>query len=146
MYGRTGTGGGASEMTFFWIQNLWGNMFQFVGGAKTDSSRRLMTCTGYSSVTDSNFDKTALTASASENIRGFVSKVTGTTDTGFFPSESSGSSSTYFADYGSIDPSYFSFVGGRFDSDYYAGPFTVYFTYGANEYNSDFGSRLSYRL
>ena len=147
-YGMAGTAGTSStaQMSFFWIQNLWGNMYQFVGGAKTDSSRRLMTCTGYSSVKDSDFDKTALTATLSSSIGGYVSKVTGTTDTGFFPAECSGSGTTYFADRGRIDVSPFPLVGGNCNRGGYAGPFFADFGYSATITNANFGSRLSYRL
>lgn len=147
-YGMAGTAGTTttSQMSFFWIQNLWGNMYQFVGGAKTDSSRRLMTCTGYSSVTDSDFDKTTLTAPLSSNIGGYISRVTGTTDAGFFPAICSGSISTHFADYGLVTASNFPYVGGRHDDGGYVGPFYVYFGMNTTNYSSYAGSRLSYRL
>lgn len=147
-YGMAGTVGTSStaQMSFFWIQNLWGNIYQFVGGAKTDSNYRLMTCTGYSSVSDSDFDKTALTASLSSSINGYVSKVTGTTDTGFFPAECSGSGTTYFADYGGVYPSYFPRVGGDYYDGAVAGPFDALFDYSATGTDTYVGSRLSYRL
>lgn len=147
-YGMAGTAGTSStaQMSFFWIQNLWGNMYQFVGGAKIDSSRRLMTCTGYSSVTNSDFDKTALSAALSSNISGYISKVTGTTETGFLPSECSGSRTTYFADYGFVLASSFPFVGGYYADGDDAGPFRAYFGSGATEAGAVIGSRLSYRL
>lgn len=147
-YGMAGTAGTSStaQISFFWIQNLWGNMYQFVGGAKTDSSRRLMTCTGYSSVTDSDFDKTALTATLSPDISGYLSKVTGTTDTGFFPAECSGSGTTYFADRGRVYTSSFPYVGGLYSDRDSAGPFYANFYYSATSIYSYLGSRLSYRL
>lgn len=145
-YGMAGSTSKTEQMSFFWIQNLWGNMYQFVGGAKTDSSRRLMTCTGYSSVTDSDFDKTALTATLSSDISGYISKVTGTTETGFFLSECSGSGTTYFADRGYVRASDFPNVGGDYSNGDYAGPFKAYFNYGATGAGANVGSRLSYRL
>ena len=144
MYGTPGTSG-TTQMAFFWIQNLWGNMFQFVGGAKTDSSYKLMTCTGYSSVTDSDFDKTGLGGPAS-SINGAIDKVVGTTDAGFFPTSCSGSYSTYFADCGYVRSSNFPRVGGRYYDGDRAGSFYASFYYGASNTNSDTGSRLSYRL
>lgn len=146
-YGMAGTPGTTTtnQMSFFWIQNLWGNVYQFVGGAKTDSSRRLMTCTGYSSVTDSDFDKTALTTPSS-NMNGYISKVTGTTDTGFFPVECSGSTGKYFADVGLVSASKFPYVGGAADSRAFTGPFYAYFNSSATLTTSRIGSRLSYRL
>ena len=145
-YGMAGGTSTTQQMAFFWIQNLWGNMYQFVGGAKTDSNRRLNTSTGYSSVTDSDFDKTALSPSLSSALNGYVSKVVGTTDAGFFPAECSGATTTYFADYGYVGPSYFLYVGGDYDNGDRAGPFLAYFDYGATDTDTDVGSRLSYRL
>lgn len=147
-YGMAGTADTSSptQMSFFWIQNLWGNVLTFIGGAKTDSSRRLMTCTGYSSVTDSDFDKTALTTSLSSELTGYITKVTGTTDTGFFPAEGSGSGTTYFADASYVDKSGFPYVGGNYDYGNAAGPFYVYFGESATYLGSATGSRLSYRL
>lgn len=145
-YGMAGSTSTTQQMAFFWIQNLWGNMYQFVGGAKTDSSCKLMTSTGYSSVNDSDFDKKSLGGPSSSLTGGYISKVVGTTDAGFFPTEISGSDSTYFADYGDVDPSYFPRVGGYCGSGDYAGPFYARFGYSATNTGSDVGSRLSYRL
>lgn len=145
MYGTPGTSG-TTQMAFFWIQNLWSNMYQFVGGAKTDFSCRLMTCTGYSSVTDSDFDKTSLSPSLSSSLNGYIDKVVGTTDAGFFPAGDKGSGTTYFADNGGVYSSTFPNVGGRYGSGDRAGPFYAYFGCSASVSNSDTGSRLSYRL
>ena len=142
-YGMAGGTNTTVQMSFFWIQNLWGNICYFVGGAMTDSAYRLMTCTGYSSATGSDFDKTALTSALGSDISGYISKVTGTTETGFFPSECSGSSSTYFTDWGSIYPSYFPSVGGYVADGSLAGPFLARFGYMTTDF---VGSRLSYRL
>ena len=145
MYGTPGTSGTA-RMAFFWIQNLWGNIFQFIGGAKTDSSRRLMTCTGYSSVTDSDFDKTSLSPSLSSDLSGYLTKVVGTTDAGFFPASGGGTGTTYFADYGNASASYFPYVGGYYNDGKDAGPFNAYFGIRVSSSYPDAGSRLSYRL
>ena len=144
-YGMAGSTSKTQQMAFFWIQNLWGNMYQLVGGAKTDSSYKLMTSTGYSSVNDSDFDKKSLGGPAS-SISGYISKVVGTTDAGFFPAECSGAATTYFADYGLVDTSYFPNVGGGYSGGDYAGPFYADFYYSATDTSASFGSRLSYRL
>lgn len=143
-YGMAG-GSNEQQMAFFWIQNLWGNMYQFVGGAKADSSYKLMTSTGYSSVNDSDFDKKSLGGPAS-SITGNISKVVGTTDAGFFPAECSSAANTYFADYGRVYASAFPYVGGYYDDGAYAGPFDAYFNRSATYANANVGSRLSYRL
>ena len=146
-YGMAGTPGntGTTQMAFFWIQNLWGNMFQFVGGAKTNSSCKLMTCTGYSSTDEADFDKKSL-GGPSSNIGGAIKTVVGTTDAGFFPTDCSGSYTTYFADNGIARSSCFPLAGGYYAYDDGAGPFLAGFYYSASEPDSSVGSRLSYRL
>ena len=146
-YGMAGTPGntGTTQMAFFWIQNLWGNMSQFVGGAKANSSYKLMTCTGYSSTDEADFDKKSL-GGPSSYIDGAVKTVVGTTDAGFFPTNCSGSYSTYFADGGRVDSWYFPYVGGYCYGDDRAGPFYANFNSSASEPDSYTGSRLSYRL
>ena len=148
-YGMAGTPGntGTTQMAFFWIQNLWGNLFQFIGGAMTNGSYKLMTCTGYSSTDTVDFDIVTPEVGVSLD-GGYITKVAGTTDAGFFPTAVSGSGTTYFADYGSS-------IAGRFPrmGDYsrdHAGPFNASFnvidsgTYAV--LGEIYGSRLSYRL
>ena len=142
MYGDTSDK--TKQMAFFWIQNLWGNIYQFVGGAKT-SSFKLMTCTGYSSTDEADFDKKSL-GGPSSYIDGAIKTVVGTTDAGFFPTDCSGSYTTYFADYGAVSPSYFPGVGGCCTDGDDAGPFYTYFYVSASGTYSGIGSRLSYRL
>ena len=142
MYGDTSDK--TKQMAFFWIQNLWGNIYQFVGGAKT-SSYKLMTCTGYSSTDEADFDKKSL-GGPSSGINGAIKTVVGTTDAGFFPTDCSGSYTTYFADYGAVSPSYFPGVGGCCTDGDDAGPFYTYFYVSASGTYSGIGSRLSYRL
>ena len=146
-YGMAGTPGntGTTQMAFFWIQNLWGNMGQFVGGAKANSSYKLMTCTGYSSTDEADFDKKSL-GGPSSYIDGAVKTVVGTTDAGFFPTDCSGSYSTYFADYGVVNSSYFPNLGGTYGDGGYAGPFYAEFHYSASDARSYLGSRISYLL
>ncbi len=140
MYGDTS--GTTTQVAFFWLQNIYGDYWQWCGGAKTDSSRRLMTCTGYSSTTDSAFDKTQLSPSLSSNIGGAIKTVVGTTDAGFFPADCTGSYTTYFADYGVVRASYFPNVGGSYNYDTSCGPFCATFYHASGTY----AVRPSYRL
>ncbi len=141
MYGDTS--GTTTQVAFFWLQNIYGNYWQWCGGAKTDSNRRLMTCTGYSSTTDSAFDKTQLSPSFSSDLSGAIKTVVGTTDAGFFPTDCTGSYTTYFADYGYVSASAFPFVGGYCNGGTYCGPFYASFSTDAGDANA---VRPSYRL
>lgn len=140
MYGDTS--GTTSQMAFFWLQNIYGDWYQWCGGAKTDSSRRLMTCTKYSSTTDSAFDKTQLSPSYSSDFSGYIKTVVGTTDAGFFPTACTGSDTTYFADGGIVYASAFPLVGGYSYSGARCGPFFAYFN---NSASAAYAVRPSYR-
>ena len=145
MYGdRSGT---TSRVSFFWIHDIWGNIYDFVGGAKTDSSRRLMTQTGkVSSVTDSDFNNTALTPTLSSNLSGYVTAVAGGQKTGPFPTTASGgSATTYFSDYCYVDASGFPYWGGYYYGTDSAGLFSWYFDGSATRAVGYIGSRLSYK-
>ena len=139
MYGSTADKG--TQMAFFWLQNIYGDYSQWVGGAYTNSSHSLQTNTGYSST--SSFDKTNLFTPASKGSGGAIRTVSGTTDTGFFPSNTTGSYTTYFADYGGVNWANYPYVGGSYGDDTYCGPF--YASFYANTSNS-YAVRLSYRL
>lgn len=144
MYGVMGTTG-TTQMSFFWIQNLWGNMYQWCGGAKTDSSFKLLCQTGYSSVTNSDFDVVTGEGRSSSGY-GYLTEVSGTTNSGFFPTAFDGSGTTYFADRGVVYDSLFPHVGGYYGGGDRAGPFQAYFNLNTNNTASDIGARLSYRL
>lgn len=139
MYGTTANT--TSQMAFFWLQNIYGDYWQWVGGAHTNSSRQLETNTGYSST--SSWDKTGLSTAFSSSLSGAIDKVVGTTDAGFFPASISGSYTTYFADYGFVGSSYFPRVGGHYNYDTYCGPFCAGFYISTS---SAYAVRLSYRL
>ena len=143
MYGSTTDY--ATCACFFWIHDIWGNIFDFVGCAKTDSSSRLMTIIdGYSSVTESDF--TLVTPNTPTGTRGgWVSDVVGTTGAGFLPKTCSGSSSTFWCDRGYVYASHFPYWGGGWSDSDDAGPFYWRFSNSATSTSGNIGSRLSYR-
>lgn len=145
-YGMYGYPSDATKpVSFFWIHDFWGNIYDFVGCAKTDSSCRLMTIIdGYSSVTESDF--TLVTPNTPTDSRGgWVSDVVGTSGAGFLPKTVSGSSTTFWCDYGRVRASYFPYWGGDWSNGDYAGPFLWSFYCSATDTSSGIGSRLSYR-
>ena len=139
MYGSTSDK--TSQMAFFWLQNIYGDYWQWVGGAHTNSNRQLETNTGYSST--SSWDKTGLSTTLSSSLNGAIDRVVGTTDAGFFPASTAGSYTTYFADSGGVGSSCFPVVGGRYNDGTYCGAFCARFD--SNTSYTD-AVRLSYRL
>ena len=143
-YGLAGSTSSTQQMAFLWITNLWGNIYQFVGGAKTNSSRQLMTIMGAnSSVTESAFTSRGITGSSSS---GYISRVAGSALGGFFPTQCSGSATTYWCDLGIVYTSYFPYVGGLWSNGDGAGLFYVYFYHSSSGTGASIGSRLSYSL
>lgn len=130
-YGMNGTTTNqTSKMAFLWIHDFWGNAYWWVGGAKTNRSRYLMVQHGArSSTSDGDFDNTGIRPSA--NLNDAINKMyLSNTEVGFFPSNDSGSYSTYYCDRGvvhaSSTSSYCLYVGGQYSlASGYAGPFYV---------------------
>lgn len=144
-YGLAGSTSTTTQMSFLWITNLWGNVYQFIGRAKTNSSCELMTVmNGYSSVTESDFTDQNTTPTSSRS--GYISAVSGGPTTGFFPTACSGSSTTLWCDRGYVYSSYFPNFGGSYDNGDRAGLFNVNFNFSATGTGSNVGSRLSYCL
>lgn len=144
-YGMAGDTNDASKpVSFFWIHDFFGNVYDFIGGAKTNSSCSLMTIIdGVSSVNEGGFTNRNTTPNSSRG--GYVKDVDGTTETGFFPKDCSGSSSTFWCDNGRVNSSYFPDWGGYWSDGSNAGPFYWNFSYSAAGTNSSIGARLSYR-
>lgn len=144
--GIAGSTSGTEMMSFLWVNAEWGNVYSFIGGAKTDGSCRLQTLdngepdntTGESYVTHETTPQSSRS--------GYISEMDmQSTEVGFFPKACSGSSSTYWADYGRVSASGFPNVGGGWSNGDVAGPFNAYFNYSASNTNSGVSSRLSYR-
>ena len=144
--GIAGSTSGTEMMSFLWVNAEWGNVYSFIGGAKTDGNYRLQTLdngepdntTGESYVTHETTPQSSRS--------GYISEMDmQSTEVGFFPKACSGSSSTYWADYGNVGASVFPRVGGRWYGGDIAGPFIADFYRSASYTNSDISSRLSYR-
>lgn len=143
-YGLAGSTSTTQQMSFLWITNLWGNIYQWVGGAKTGSDCSLKTILGdYSSVTESDF--TDRNTSPKSSRSGYVKDICGGEHGGFFPKTGGGSATTFWCDDSYVAASGFPFFGGYWDDGSYAG-FYWYFRSSATSARTYLGSRLSYNL
>ena len=165
-YGMAGTiGGTTTRMAFFWIHDLWGNMYQFIGGAwnRAGSSSKLYywlprqansrafnngwsAASSYATQTSLG-DDTGLTGS---NSGGYIYSTAGTNKGGFCPTSQSGASeTTFWCDRGYVNydssRAFFPYVGGNYDGGTYAGVFFCYVSNSSTTSYSYRGSRLSYR-
>lgn len=162
-FGMAGSTSSARN-AFFWIHDIWGNITHFIGGlfvragsTKTlyyllarqsqDSSFNSGMSTAASSIaTQSGIGvSTGLTSTASGD---YINAVCGTNEGGFAPMATSGSESTYFADYGHVyshsSIAEFPRVGGYYTSDQ-AGLFCCVVDVHSSTSHTPYGSRLAYR-
>lgn len=144
--GIAGSSSGTQMMSFLWVNAEWGNVYSFVGGAKTDSSYRLQTLDNGEPDNTTGENYVSHDTSPQSSRSGYISEMDmQSTEVGFLPKACSGSSSTYWADYGRVVASGFPGVGGGWSDGDYAGPFYARFDYSASYAYSSISSRLSYR-
>lgn len=167
-FGMAGKAGVDGHMAFFWVHDLWGNMYQFVASVFTraGSSYEIYQNLGSMSKQSAWYPTSAWnntsTYATQANIgtstdsigwssSGYFTKACGTNGAGFLPdtASSSGSSSTHWPDNGyvGVNSSYarFLYVGGYCNDGASAGLFCGYVSVRSTYSYSNYGSRLSYR-
>ena len=167
-FGMAGKAGVDGHMAFFWVHDLWGNMYQMIASVFTraGSSHEIYQNLGSMSKQSAWYPTRAWnstnTYATQANIgtstdsigwssSGYFTKACGTNGAGFLPdiASSSGSSSTYWPDGGYVgvysSRAYFLCVGGRYNDGDFAGFFYGFIHVTSTYSYSDYGSRLSYR-
>lgn len=166
MAGTAGTDDGKG-MSFFWVHDLWGNMYQFIASifTRAGSSLEMYQVLGRMADpnmwTDSSWNSTSnyakqanigiTTGSTGKNLSNYYTKACGTNGAGFIISSDSGTgtASTYWPDSGYVtsNTSYAAFllVGGGYNDSDYAGLFCARVSVRSTISDSYHGSRLSYR-
>ena len=112
---------GKLQMKLFGIEDFWGNVWEWIDGVVTNSTRNLLTAT--TSFNDSGTGYTDRGQGATADLSNYISKPQGTSETGFIAKEVSGSSSTYFCDYGHLYASKVAKFGGEWNDADNAGAF-----------------------
>ncbi len=140
MYGDTTAS--LTQVSFLWQEDIWGNIYEWIGGLKTDANYDIQvgdiantTGTGYATI------DTGLSAS----VDGYSSAVLGGEKSGFLPtSTASGSAAKYYCDIGFVYASAFPGFGGSWYYGTGAGLFALD-VYNSATYTSTYiGARLSY--
>lgn len=167
-FGMAGKAGVDGHMAFFWVHDLWGNMYQMTASVFTraGSSYEIYQNLGSMSKQSAWYPTSAWNSEGTYAIQanigtstdstgwisgGYFTKACGMNGAGFLPDTASGpgSSSTYWPDRGSVGVSssvaYFLRVGGSYDDGDYAGLFYGYVSVRSTGSYSYSGSRLSYR-
>lgn len=138
------TANSTTHMRLFGIEDFWGNIWELVDGLTTDGSHNLITSWNSFSGEDTTITSITTPSGVTSNRSGYVNNVIGNTAAGFMPINFSGSSSTYWADYGNLCASCVLFFGGRWNNGDDAGPFFLNASNGASTAVANVGARLSY--
>lgn len=133
---------GKQQMKCFGIEDLWGNVRDWIDGLWSDSSRNMWTA--FQNFNDNGSGYINRGQGATANISNYMSKPQGTFEAGFTAKEVTGSATTYFSDYARLNASCLSSFGGeRIDTDS-AGVFSLYVDRSASSTYTSLGARLMY--
>lgn len=135
---------GKQQMRFLGVEDFWGNIYEWCDGIYVDSSIRTAT-TGFNNSATGYTNQGSASALTSSPNR--IKTVKGTSELGFFPTNVSGSDTTYFCDYGYVSASSsgpFALVGGYWSYAALAGAFFVDAGCSASGASSSRGARLMY--
>lgn len=137
-----GEGTGKLQMKLFGIEDFWGNIWEWIDGLVTDASRNMLTANSSFNDTGSGYTNNGQGATA--NIGGYMSKPQGGTKTGFIAKEVSGSETTYFCDYASLNTLCVAYFGGDWSNASIAGAFRLNVGYAASYSFAYVAARLMY--
>lgn len=138
-YGSTN---GKEQVCFLGIEDFYGNLYTWVDGMYYNGS--IMVTQDNKTFNDSASGFKNIGSTTNWNGGGWISDVVKTTEGLFFPYGKSGSSNTYYSDYGHVYSGYFSIHGGDYGAGGSAGAFLLSVHYGASESYSAIGGRLVY--
>lgn len=133
------------HVKLFGLEDFWGNIFEWIDGIVTDSSRNVLTGTDAFNNKGSGYDNNG-NAGSSSNVGGWMSRPNGTTELGFIIKESSGSETTYFSDYATLNVGSVASFGGDWESGTtaMAGAFLLCVGGSTSPEGSDVAGRLMY--
>jgi hypothetical protein len=139
-YGETT---GKDHMKLFGLEDFWGNIYEWIDGYFSDSSRNIKTATENFNDTGSNY--TARGVAASSNVSwNYMNNCVGDTHSGFTPTSASGSETTYFCDDARLSASCLLIFGGSWSLASGAGAFILDVDNSASSAGAKLGARLMY--
>lgn len=136
---------GTDRMKLFGLEDLWGNVYQFISGLYSDSNRNLLTTTDNFGVnTSADAWEYNVSSGTTDNVSGYMTESQGTNNGGFVTKVGGGSSTTYYSDAAYLYASSFPGVGGYWTAGDPAGVFCCYVAYSSSGSAATIGSRLMY--
>lgn len=124
------------------IEDMWGNVHEWIDGIFSDSVRNILTAIYNKNMNDTGSGYQNNGQGATSNIGNYMSKPQGTTETGFVAKEVSGSTTTYFCDYAYLYASKVAYGGGYYGYADYAGVFLLIVYPYASYADANIGGRL----
>lgn len=125
---------------FCGIEDFWGNVFYWIDGMYSDSNRNIM-ISKQNVFNDNGTGYSNHGIGANANVSGYINKVQGGNETGFIIKEDGGSSSTYFADGGTLNAGCLPLFGGNWSNGDYAGAFQLLVNASASNSYAYLGAR-----
>lgn len=125
----------------FGLEDFWGNIWEWIDGLVSDSSRNVLTANSGFNNSGSGYTNNG-NGGVSANIGNYMSKPQGSTKAGFVAKEVSGSETTYFCDYAHLYASCVAAFGGYWNNAANAGAFRL----GVNGASSVSGAFIAARL
>ena len=139
-----GTLSGSIQMKLFGLEDFYGNIYEFIDGLWSDSSRKLWVADGNYNDTGSNYTDTG-SSTFSSNISGYLRYPVGTNLAGFNGgSQTYGTDSTFFCDYAYVRDSRLATFGGYWNDGDVAGVFRLYVSRTASNSDAIYGGRLMF--
>lgn len=138
------TANSTSHMRLFGIEDFWGCIWEWVDGLTTDGSRNIITSWNSFSNEGIPATTTSTPSGLTANASGWNKDVVGNTAAGFMPIVFGGSSSTYWANYGTLFASRVLYFGCGWNNSDGAGPFCLYAYVNASNVSANIGARLAY--
>lgn len=127
----------------FGLEDFWGNIWEWIDGLVSDSSRNVLTANSGFNDSGSGYTNNG-NGGVSANIGNYMSKPQGSTKAGFVAKEVSGSETTYFCDYAILYASCGAVFGGTWNNAATAGAFLLSVTNAASDSLAYIAARLMY--
>ena len=137
-----GTTSTTQQVKCFGLEDLWGNVFDWIDGLFSDASRNILTA--FRNFNDTGTGYTNQGQGATVNIGNWLSRPQGTTERGFIAREVNGSSTTFFADYASLAAGCLPIFGGNWNDGADAGVFRLNVYDSASNVHMGLGGRLMF--
>lgn len=137
-----GTTSSTTRVKLFGLEDFWGNVWEWIDGIVTDSTRNILTATD--NFNDSGNGYKNQGQGATSNIGNYMSVPQGTTKTGFLAKAVGGSATTYFCDCASLYASCVARFGGHWGNGSDAGAFRLDVSNASSVSGSAVAARLMY--